>query len=134
MQIACRLVILLELAGSCLECWVDLFQFVRLLGKLPDFLGWRFESLLVNVEKYYWRDLLQLAFHLVMLLELAVFLGWRSESLLVSAEKYCWRNLLQFAFHLVILLELAEDCLEVEVPRRVQIFDLPGERPPLALR
>ena len=56
--------------------------------------------------------MLQFAFHLVMLLELAVFLGWRSESLLVIAEKYCWRNLLQFAFHLVILLELAEGCLE----------------------
>ena len=71
MQFACRLVILLELAGSCVVCWVDLFQFVRLLGRLPDFLGWRFESLLVNVENYCWRDLLQFAFHLVILLELA---------------------------------------------------------------
>ena len=103
MQFACRLVILLGLAGSGLECWLDLFQFVKLLGKLPDFLGWRFESLLVNAEKYCWRNLLQFAFHLVMLLELAVFLGWISKNLLMSAEKYCWRNLWQFAFHLVVL-------------------------------
>ena len=53
LQFAFHLVILLELAGSCLECWLDLFQFVRLLGKLPDFLGWRFESLLLNAEKYW---------------------------------------------------------------------------------
>ena len=47
-----RLVILLELAGSCLECWLDLFQLVRLLGSLPDFPGWSFESSLVIVENY----------------------------------------------------------------------------------
>ena len=44
--------ILLELAGSCLECWLDLFQLVRLLGSLPDFPGWRFESSLVIAENY----------------------------------------------------------------------------------
>ena len=71
MQFAFRLVILLDSAGSCLECWLDLFQFVRLLGRLPDFPGWRFESLLVSAENYCWRNLLQFAFRLVILLELA---------------------------------------------------------------
>ena len=110
MQFAFRLVILLEFAESCLEWWLDLFQFVRLLGKLPDSLGWRLESLLVNAEKYCWRNLLQFAFHLVILLELAedclecwlglvqfvgllgrlpVLLGWRVESSLVNVGKYC---------------------------------------------
>ena len=51
MQFAFRLVILLELAGSFLGCWLE-FQFVRLLGRLPDFPGWRIEGLLVNVENY----------------------------------------------------------------------------------
>ena len=94
-----------ELFGMLL----DLFQFVRLMGKLPGFLCWRFESLLVNAEKYCWRNMLQFAFHLVILLELAegclecwlglfqlvgllgklpVFLGWRFESSLVNVEKY----------------------------------------------
>ena len=102
--------LLLELDGSCLGCWLDLFQFVRLLGRLPDFLGWRCESLLVNAVRYCWRNLLQIAFHLVILLELVegclecwlglfqfvgllgklpVFLGWRFESSLVNVEKYC---------------------------------------------
>ena len=52
LQFAFRLVILLELAESCLECWLGLFQLVGLLGKLSVFLGWRFESSLVSVEKY----------------------------------------------------------------------------------
>ena len=115
LQIAFHLVMLLELIEGCLECWLGLFQFVGLLGKLPDFLGWRFESLLETAEKYCWRNLLQFAFRLVRWLELAGsclecwlglfqfvgllgnltdFLGWRFESLLKNAEKYCWRNLL----------------------------------------
>ena len=78
--------------------------------ELAVFLGWRSESLLVIAEKYCWRDLLQFAFHLVILLELAedywecwlglfqfvgllgkfpVLLGWRVESSLVNVEKYC---------------------------------------------
>ena len=52
LQFAFHLVILLKLAEDCLEYWLGLFQFVGLLGKLPVFLGWRFESSLVNVEKY----------------------------------------------------------------------------------
>ena len=74
---------------GCLGCWLDLFQFVRRLGRLPDFLGWRCEGLLVNVVVGGWRGLSQIVFHLVILLELAVFLGWRSESSVVIVEKYC---------------------------------------------
>ena len=62
---------------------------VRQEVMIPDFLGWRFESLLVSAEKYWWRNLLQFAFHLVILLELAVFLDWRFEGSLVRVEKYC---------------------------------------------
>ena len=69
MQFAFRLVILLEFVESCLGWWLDLFQLGRLLGKLPDFLGWRFESSLRSVESYYWGNLLQFAFRLVILLE-----------------------------------------------------------------
>ena len=121
--------ILLELGGGCLGCWLDLFQFVRQLGRLPDFLGWRCEGLLVNFVRYCWKSLLQIVFHLVILLELIesclggwlglfqfvglfgklpVFLGWRVEGLLVSVEKYCWRDLFQIAIRSVVLLELAD--------------------------
>ena len=93
-----------------MECWLGLFQFVRLLGRLPDFPGWRIESLLVSAGKCCWRNSLQFAFHLVILFELAegclecwlglfqlvgllgklpVFLGWRIESSVVIVEKYC---------------------------------------------
>ena len=98
--------ILLELGGGCLGCWLDLFQFVGQLSRLPDFLGWGCEGLLVNVVGG-WRGLSQIVFHLVRVLELIesclegwlglfqfvglfgrlpVFLGWRIEGLLVSVE------------------------------------------------
>ena len=44
--------ILLELAGSCLECWLDLFQLVKLLGSLPDFPGLSSESSVVIAGNY----------------------------------------------------------------------------------
>ena len=112
LQIVFHLVILLELIESCLGGWLGLFQFVGLFGKLPVFLGWRVEGLLVSVEKYCWRDLFQIAIRSVVLLELADGPCWSFESSVVIAGNYGWRNLLQFAFRLVILLALAAICLE----------------------
>ena len=106
---------------------MDLFQFVRQLSGLPDFLGWRCEGLLVNVVGG-WRGLSQIVVPLLILLELVesclegwlslfhfvglfgrlpVCLGWRVEGLLVSVEKYYWRDLFHIAIRSV-LLELAD--------------------------
>ena len=109
-QIVFHLVILLELIESCLEGWLGLFQFVGLFGRLPVFLGWRIEGLLVSVEKYYWRDLFQIAIRAVVLLELADVSCWIVESWVVIVGNYCWRNLLWLAFGWLILLELMESC------------------------
>ena len=109
-QIVFHLVIILELIGNCWEGWLGLFQFVGLFGRLPVFLGWRIEGLLVSVEKYYWRDLFQIANRSVVLLELADVSCWIVESLVVIVGNYCWRNLLWLAFGWLILLELVESC------------------------
>ena len=89
LQIVFHLVIFLELIENCLEGWLGLFQFLGLFGRLPVFLGWRIEDLLVSVEKYYWKDLLQIAIRSVVLLELADVPGWSFESSVVIAGNYC---------------------------------------------
>ena len=110
LQIVFHLVIILELVENCWEGWLGLFRFVGLFGRFPVFLGWRIVGLVVSVEKYYWKDLFQIAIRSVVLLGLADVLCWMVESLVVIVGNYCWRNLVWFAFGLLIWLEMLESC------------------------